>query len=317
MFELLRSMSWRTVIRRTAAEVAEDGCFGLAAQLAFYFLLALFPALLFFVALIGYVPIENALDELLSTLGTVAPRELVALLRTQLEEITSGSPASLLTLGIIGAIWSSSAAMVAIIDALNHAYDVSEWRPWWKRRLVALGLTIALAIFIIVSLALVLIGPDAARRAAGWLGAAPIAAVAWSLLRWPVMIMLVIFGVNLVYYFAPNRTARWAWVTPGAILATTLWILSSFAFKFYVVNFGNYTATYGAIGGIIVTMLWFYVSSVAILIGAELNGVIEKERQPITRRIEDPSLRQPPAGPRRSHQIAANHWSDPRSRQRS
>jgi membrane protein len=278
MFDTLRSLSWRVVLQRTVAEVQEDGCFGLAAQLAFYFLLALFPALLFLVALIGYVPIEDALDELLATLGTVAPGELVALLRTQLEQITSGSPASLLTLGIVGAIWSSSAAMVAIIDALNHAYDVGEWRPWWKRRLLALGLTVALAAFIIASLALVLIGPDAARLIAGWVGAGPVAVFLWSLLRWPVMVMLVIFGLNLVYYFAPNRAAPWMWITPGAILATALWILSSFAFKFYVVNFGNYTATYGAIGGIIVTMLWFYVSSVAILIGAELNGVVEQER---------------------------------------
>jgi membrane protein len=304
MFETLRSMPWRSVMRRTAVEVSEDGCFGLAAQLAFYFLLALFPALLFLVALIGYVPIENALDELLATLGTVAPRELVALLRTQLEEITSGSPASLLTLGIVGAIWSSSAAMVAIIDALNHAYDVSEWRPWWKRRLVGLALTVTLATFIIVSLALVLIGPDAARLVAGWMGAAPIAVFLWSLLRWPVMIMLVTFGINLIYYFAPNRAVRWTWISPGAILATALWISSSFAFKVYVVNFGNYTATYGAIGGIIVTMLWFYVSSVAILIGAELNAVIEKESQglPDEAAAENAApLRVPPARPQRSN----------------
>jgi membrane protein len=270
-------MSW-PVIRQTANEVAEDGCFGLAAQLSFYFLLALFPALLFFVALIGYVPVEDALDELLTALGTVAPRELIALLRSQLDEVSSGSQASLLTVGIAGAFWSSSAATVAIIDALNHAYDVSEWRPWWKRRFVALALTMTLAIFIIVSLILVLVGPNAAHRLAEWVGAEPAAVILWSLLRWPVMIALVILGINLVYHFAPNRQARWKWITPGAVVATALWIASSFAFKFYVVNFGNYTATYGAIGGIIVTMLWFYVSSLAILIGAELNGVIENGR---------------------------------------
>jgi membrane protein len=289
------------VIKKTAIEVRDDGCFGLAAQLAFYFLLSLFPALLFLVALIGYVPVDDALDQLLATLGTVAPRELVILLRTQLEEIASGNQASLLTIGIAGAIWSSSAAMVAIIDALNHAYDVSEWRPWWKRRLVALSLTIALATFIIASLALVLIGPDAARRVAGWVGAAPVAVVLWSLLRWPVMIMLVVFGINIVYVFAPNRGARWLWITPGAIVATMLWILSSFAFKAYVVNFGNYTATYGAIGGIIVTMMWFYVSSLAILIGAELNGVIEREGQPVANISQShghASIRRPPARPR-------------------
>jgi membrane protein len=265
-------------VRRTIDEIADDNCLGLAAQLAFYFLLALFPALLFLVALIGYVPVEHALDELLATLGTVAPQELVALLRDQLEQITAGNEASLLTLGIVAAIWTSSAAMVAIIDALNRAYDVREWRPWWKRRLLAIVLTIALALFIIVSLALVLIGPDVAMRIAGWIGLGRLAAIIWSILRWPFMLVLVAFGVTLVYHFAPNRATPWRLITPGSLFATVLWVVSSFAFKLYVVNFGSYTATYGAIGGIIVTMLWFYVSSLAILIGAELNGVLEHER---------------------------------------
>jgi membrane protein len=256
-----------------------DNCLGLAAQMAFYFLLALFPALLFLVALVGYVPLDEAFSELLAALGTVAPRELVELLREQLVAISEGSRASLLTLGVVGAIWSSSAAMVAIIDALNRAFGVTEWRPWWKRRLVAIALTVALALFIVVSLALVLIGPAVAFRIAEWLRLGPAVAVLWTLLRWPVMIGCVVLGVDLIYHFAPNRRTRWAWITPGAILATGLWLASSFALKLYVTNFGNYTATYGAIGGAIVTMLWFYVSSIAILIGAELNSIFEKGRQ--------------------------------------
>jgi membrane protein len=270
---------WWQVIKRTVKEIGDDNCLGLAAQLAFYFLMALFPALLFLVALIGYLPVENALNELLAALGAVAPQELVRLLREQLAQIAEGSQASLLTLGIIGAIWSSSAAMVAIIDALNRAYDVAEWRPWWKRRLLAMLLTVALALFIIIALALVLIGPTMALRIANWFGLGFAVALAWTLIRWPVILFCVVFSVDLVYHFAPNRHGRWVWITPGSVLATALWIVSSFAFKVYVTNFGNYTATYGAIGGAIVTMLWFYVSSIAILIGAELNGVIEEARR--------------------------------------
>jgi membrane protein len=247
----------------------------LAAQLAFYFLLALFPAVLFLVALAGYLPVENALSELLVALGAVAPEELVALLRGQLDQIAGGRHGSLLTLGIIGAIWSSSAAMVAIIDALNHAYDVTEWRPWWKRRFVAIALTVALALFTLVALVFVLIGPTVASRAAAWFGLAPAVALVWQMIRWPVIVFCAVLGVDLVYHFAPNRAARWAWITPGALVATVLWIASSFGFKFYITNFADYTATYGTIGGAIVTMLWFYVSGLAILIGAELNGVIE------------------------------------------
>jgi membrane protein len=215
------------------------------------------------------------LTELLVAVGTVAPHELVELLREQLGRVAEGRHASLLTLGILAAIWSSSAAMVAIIDALNRAYDVVEWRPWWKRRVVAILLTVALALFTMVALALVLIGPTMAAQAAEWLGIGSSVRLVWRLSRWPVMVFCVVVGVDLIYHFAPNRAARWVWITPGSLLATALWIGSSFAFKVYVVSFGDYAATYGAIGGAIVTMLWFYISSLAILIGAELNGVIE------------------------------------------
>ena len=268
-------IAWPEVARRTVREIGDDNCLGLAAQLAFYFLLALFPALLFLVALISYVPSVQALDELLGAFGAVAPRELVHLIRDQLDLISGGTHAGLLTIGVAGALWSSSAAMVAIIDALNRAYDVAEWRAWWRRRLVAIGLTLALAVFIICAFVLVLIGPDLAVRLADWLGLARIVPILWSTARWPVMVFLVVFAVDLVYHFAPNRPARWTWITPGSLLATALWMLSSFGFKFYVTSVGDYAATYGAIAGTIVAMLWFYVSGLAILVGAELNGVIE------------------------------------------
>ncbi len=270
---------WREIAKRVVAEINDDNCLGLAAQLSFYFLLGLFPALLFFVALIAYLPIENVLDELLLALAAVAPTEMVDLLRTQLDAVAEGSHASLVTLGIVGAIWSSSAAMVAIIDALNRAYDVGEWRPWWKRRLVAIALTIALALFLLTAFVMVLLGPEVITALADRLGLAPGAQVAWRILRWPVLVCCVVLGVDLVYHFAPNRRAPWSWITPGSALATALWIVASFGFKLYVVNFGNYTATYGAIGGAIITMMWFYVSGLALLVGAELNAVIEHARR--------------------------------------
>lgn len=268
-------IGWGELLKRTANEVNDDNCLGMAAQLAFYFLLGLFPALLFFVALLGYVPVENALDELLLALDAVAPQELLLLLREQIEQIAAGSSASLLTLGIVGAIWSSSAAMVAIIDAMNRAYDVTDWRPWWKRRAVAMVLTVSLALFTMIALTLILIGPGLATDIAAYLRLAPVVAVMWNLLRWPVLVLCVVIAVDIVYHFAPNRPSKWTWVTPGALMATVLWIVASFGFKIYVSNFADYTATYGAIGGAIITMLWFYVSGLAILVGAELNAVIE------------------------------------------
>jgi membrane protein len=122
-----------------------------------------------------------------------------------------------------------------------------------------------------------LIGPSLASQIAAWFGLAPAVALAWKITRIPVMILCVVLGIDLVYHFAPNRKSRWTWITPGSLLATVVWFASSFGFKFYLSNFADYTATYGTIGGIIVTMLWFYVCGLAMLIGAELNGVIEYE----------------------------------------
>jgi membrane protein len=265
---------WLKLVRDVVRAVRKDNCLGLAAQLAFYFLLSLFPALLFLVALMGYLPVENAIVELLSALSAVAPHEFVVLVRTQLDDLAHGGWAGFLTLGIAGAFWSSSTAMVAMIDALNRAYDVAEWRPWWKRRIVAIVLTLALASFTAISLALILVGPSVANRVARWFGVAPLMASLWSIARWPAMIFCVVFGVDLVYHFAPNRKARWSWLTPGSVIATALWILSSFAFKLYVTNFSHYNITYGAISGVIIVLLWLYVSGLAILIGAELNSAL-------------------------------------------
>lgn len=270
------AVSWATVLRRTVREIDEDDCLGLAAQLAFYFLLALFPAVLVVVALIGYLPVHNIFPELLAALATVAPAELVILIRNQFDQIAQGSRVGLLTVGILGAIWSSSAATVAIIDALNTAYDIPEWRAWWKRRLLALALTVGLAVTIVLSLALLLIGPKALVWSVAWLGLDPFAAAVWQLLRWPALMLLLIFVLDLLFYLAPNRHVPWVWITPGALTSALLWIASSIGFRYYVSHIGNYAATYGAIGGAIVTMLWFYVSGLAILVGAELNAVIEQ-----------------------------------------
>jgi membrane protein len=271
-----RPARWREIASQTVRDIGRDDCMGLSAQLAFYFFLAVFPALLFLVALIGNLPIGGIIDQLMETLRPLAPGEVLTVVRRQIDDVIANSSGGLLTAGIAGALWSSSAAMVAIISALNRAYEITEWRPWWKRRALAVGLTLALAGFIILSMTLVLIGPDVATWLADWLGLGAAVAIVWSIVRWPVMVALMAIGLNLIYHFAPNRKRRWAWMTPGSLLATGLWLLSSFGFKFYVTNFANYNATYGAIGGIIVMLMWFYASALAILVGAELDAVLER-----------------------------------------
>src|SRR5687768_4406132 len=157
------------LINRTVKEIIDDDCLSIAAQLAYYFALALFPALLFIVALASYLPYE-VVDDVVAALAPIAPAEVLTIIRKQLESIVAGEENSLLTIGILGALWSSSGAMTSIVSALNKAYDIPDTRPWWKVRIVAIGLTIALALFVLLSFTLVVAGPNAGRYIAEWLG---------------------------------------------------------------------------------------------------------------------------------------------------
>jgi membrane protein len=270
------AVSWRELVRRTVVDTFEDGCPGLAAQLAFYFLRALFPALLFVVALLSYLPIDPALHAAVSRLTPFLPSEVLGIVRDEIDKVLTGRAAGLLTFGIAGAIWSSSSAMAAIITALNRAYDIEERRPWWQTRLIGVSLTIALALFTVTAFALVVAGSDLSRWLAGQMGLGATVESIWWIAQWPLALALVMFAVDIVYYVTPNTKTRWMWLTPGSLVATGLWLLVSFGFRLYVHNFADYAAVYGAIGGVIVLMLWFYLSGFALLIGAELNAEIEK-----------------------------------------
>jgi membrane protein len=269
------SLESRELIRRTVRETQADNGLGLAAQLAYYFFLALFPALLFLIALAGFLPVGDAVGRVVNALQGVAPPDVLEIIRTQLEQITSTSSGGILTFGFVAALWSSSAAMVAIIDALNRAYDVEDARPWWKQRLTAILLTVGVALFILVSFGLVVAGPQLAEYLASRLGLGTAFEWSWKILQWPVVFALIVTGVGLIYYFAPDVEQDYVWITPGALVATLLWLLGSLAFRFYVVNFGAYNETYGAIGGVMVLLTWLYLTGLAIIIGAEMNAEIE------------------------------------------
>jgi membrane protein len=268
-------ITWRELLKRTISEVQADNCVGLAAQLAYYFFLALFPALLFLVAVASFFPVANLMDQITAALARVAPYEALKLIQDQLLKISQDKNGGLLTLGMIGTIWSTSSGVTAIIDTLNQAYDIQEGRPWWKVRAISLGLTVSLALFVVVSFGLVLVGPTLAEKVAVWVHLGPVFKWTWLVLQWPVVFALVALAIALIYYFAPDAQQDFVWITPGSVFATILWVVISLAFKFYVARFGSYNATYGTIGGIIVLLTWFYVSSLAVLIGAELNAEIE------------------------------------------
>jgi membrane protein len=271
-----KELSWTDLARRTVKDSIQDDVAGIAAQLAYYFFLSLFPALLFLVALASFFPLYSFTDELMRLVGPVAPEAVVTLLRDQLMSLSNSGDTSLLSIGLLMALWSSSAAMVSVIDAMNRAYDIGDTRSWWKRRAIAIALTIGLALFILTSFGLIVAGPWLADFLGRYLGLAPAFTLAWKILQWPVVFLLASTGFGFVYYFAPDAEQEWAWITPGALVATVLWLLASLAFRYYVVNFGNYEEAYGTLGGIILTLLWFYITGLAMVIGAELSAEIHR-----------------------------------------
>ena len=269
-------LTWREIFRRTLYEAFwKDNCLAMAAQLAYYFFFALFPALLFILALASYFPLTTLIDDLFRTMGGLMPPEALQLITDQIVKLSGAENSGLMTLGMLLAVSSSSAAMVAIIDTLNNAYDVEEGRPWWKVRLTAILLTVGVAIFILVSFALVMIGPTMATRLAESMNLGSVFEWTWKIVQWPVLFALASLGIALIYYFAPDVEQEWVWLTPGAIFATTLWLAASLGFKYYVANWGNYTETYGLIGAVMILLSWFYISGLVILVGAEMNAEIE------------------------------------------
>jgi len=211
---------------------------------------------------------------MIQSVGKFAPAEMLTLIREQMVRIAEGNHGGILSVGLLGALWSSSAALVAIIGAMNKAYDIDESRPWWKVRLLAIGLTVGLAVFIVVSFGLVVAGPQLADWLAAKYGFGGMFVWTWKILQWPVAFALVATGIGLIYYFAPDADQDFAWITPGSLMATTLWLLGSLGFRFYVINFGNYES-YGAVAGVILLMLWFYLSAFVIILGAEVSAEIE------------------------------------------
>jgi len=268
-------LSWWELARRTVRETIDDDCLGMAAQVAYYLFLALFPALLFLLAIASFLPIENLTDEVGRLLGPLVSAEVLTLIQDQMTRLAEAESGGLLTFGVLAALWSSSAGVVAIVSALNRAYDIEEGRPWWHVRLLAIALTLGMAVLVLLALALVVVGPEVAIYLGDTLGFGSVFKWAWLVLQWPLVFAMASTAIGLAYYYGPDAEQEWVWITPGAVLATALWLLMSLAFRYYVANFTDYNASYGSVGGVMVLMLWFYISGLAILIGAEMNAEIE------------------------------------------
>lgn len=272
----LGGLSLKELARRLWRESQQDELLGRAAQLSYYVLLALFPALIVLTALMGLLSVQNYMPELMSYLRNVLPADALSMVERFLQQVAAGSGANILSLGGLGALWASSSGMTAIMEALNVVYDVKEDpRPFWRVRVTAIVLTIGLAGFVIFSVALVLYGEHMASWVADLVGLGPAFTTVWLVAQWPVIIALMLTVIAAIYYFCPAIEQDWRWVSPGSVFAVGMWLLMSLGFKAYVDNFGNYNKVYGSIAGVIVLMLWLYWSGVVLLLGGEINAEIE------------------------------------------
>jgi len=274
----LGGLSWKELAKRLWHELNEDDVWGRSAQLSYFFLLALFPLLLVMMALLGIFADQGTelRNNLLRYLTQVMPASAGELVRKTVEELSASAGAGKISFGLLATIWAASNGMGAISDTLNAAYNVKESRPFWKTRLVAIGLTTALALLIITALALLLYGFEIADAVAVWAGLGGLFTLTWKIVQWPIILFFILLGFNLIYYFAPDlKYQKWKWVTPGAIIGLALWLLVSFGFRTYLKYFNSYSATYGSLGAMIIMMLWFYFTGLAILVGGEVNSEIE------------------------------------------
>lgn len=272
-------LTWSELGRRVWNELSEDSILGWSAQLSFYFLLSIFPTLFFLLVLFGYFVGQGTQtrEALIGYLGAVAPESTAHLVDKIIRQITEGAVGSNLIWSLLVALWAGSSGMTAIISALNIAYEVEETRPWWKARLVAIGLMLALVLLISSALIILLYGGKLGGLVASYFGLGSVFSIAWAILRWPVVLAFVLMAFNLLYLYAPNlKHWDWHWLMPGTVVGVGLWLLVSFGFDFYLSYFNTYDMTYGSLGTVVVLLLWFYLSGIAILVGGEVNSEIER-----------------------------------------
>ena len=257
-------------------EVQRTRTFSVAAGLAYYFLLSLFPLLILLATVLGYLPIPNLFNQILDFAARFIPHDAMGLVRKILQSVLTPSRGGLLSFGIVGTLWAASGGFSAMIDALDIAYDARKNRPMVKQRLLALGLTFMTGGLMALAMVLTLVGNRAGYFLSNVLHLSRIFAQSWGLIRWGIIAACIVLSMELLYFFGPNVKQRFKHTLPGAIVGTTLWILISLAVNIYISNFANYNKTYGTIGAVIALMFWLYVSSIAILIGAELNSELLK-----------------------------------------
>ncbi|GGR53274.1 membrane protein [Nocardioides luteus] len=307
----IKKSSWIYILRRTVREFIKDQCTDLAAALTYYSILALFPALLAVLSLVGVVgqgpKTVSTLIGILNDVGVSSP-----MLENTITELSSTSGAGLaLIIGLLLALWSASGYVGAFGRAMNRIYQIEEGRPVWKLRPVMLLVTLITVILAaLVLVGLVISGP-AAKAVGDAIGLGSTAVLVWGIAKWPVMLLVVVFIVALLYYATPNvKQPRFRWVSVGSVIAIATWILASAAFGFYVANFSSYNKTYGSLAGVVVFLLWLWITNLALLFGAELDAELERGRQLQAGIEAEEQLQLPPRDTRNIEKAEAKEEKD-------
>jgi membrane protein len=271
---------WWAALKRTVREFKEDNLTDWAAALTYYGVLAIFPALIVLVSILQLVG-ESATQPLLDELGKVAPGPAKEIFTSAIKDLqgNQGAAGVLFIIGLLGALWSASGYVSAFMRASNAIYDMEEGRPIWKTLPVRVGLTVVLLVLLAVTTLAVVLTGGLAEQVGNLVGLGDTAVTIWNIAKWPVLLLVVSFMFALLYWAAPNvKQPGFRWVSPGGILAVVGWLIASAAFAFYVSSFSSYNKTYGALGGVIVFLVWLWISNIMILLGAEFNAELERER---------------------------------------
>jgi membrane protein len=290
--------SWFGVFRRTITEFKADNLTDWAAALTYYGVLAIFPALIALVSILGLIG-HSATQPLISNLGHVAPGAAKKILTSAINNLqhSRGAAGVLFFVGLAGAIWSASGYIAAFMRASNSIYDIEEGRPFWMTIPVRLAVTVVMLVLLAISAIAVVVTGGLATQVGKLLGIGGTAVTVWDIAKWPVLLIVVSFMFSILYWAAPNvKHPGFRWLSPGGIFAVAVWVIASGAFALYVANFSSYNKTYGALAGVVIFLVWLWVSNIAVLLGAEWNAEIERGR-----RIEagQPATEEPFVDPRR------------------
>lgn len=288
-------MQFRDAMVRTYGDVVRNHTLQMAAALAYYFILSLFPALIFLSAVVAYLPVPDLFDQALNLMGQFLPTDSMGLVRRVLADVVTPNKGAFLSFGILVTLWSASGGFSAAIEALNIAYDVEDDRPFWKTRPLAVGLAIITGALLLTALSVMIVGPRFGEWLAARVHLSNLFVVLWPFIHWSIAVGFTILAVETLYYLAPNVKQRFLATLPGAILAVGCWIGLSFLLGMYLRHFGNFNKTYGTLGAAIVLMVWLYWTGFAMLVGAELNAELAK----VSREGKLPEKHEPHVMPKR------------------